>query len=63
MLKLSTLNSQLSTLGSASARIISDWGPERFALGLKQAAETALRLPPPRAGLIDRLLLRALLMR
>jgi glycosyltransferase involved in cell wall biosynthesis len=61
MLKLSTLNSQLSALGSASREIISQWGPERFARGLHDAAETALKNPRPRAGLLDRLLLKALI--
>jgi len=61
MLKLSTLNSgALSTMGSASARIISEWGPERFATGLKAAAENALEVGPKRASLVDRLLLNAL---
>jgi glycosyltransferase involved in cell wall biosynthesis len=60
MLKLSTLNSQLSTMGDASRRIIADWGPERFASGLQQAVETALRMPRPRSTWIDRLLLTAL---
>jgi 1,2-diacylglycerol 3-alpha-glucosyltransferase len=61
MLKLSTLNDQLSTMGSASREIISEWGPERFAKGLHDAAETALKNPRPRAGLLDRLLLKALI--
>jgi glycosyltransferase involved in cell wall biosynthesis len=54
---------QLSAFGAASREIISEWGPERFALGLQQAVETALHMLPPRPSLIDRLLLRALLMR
>jgi glycosyltransferase involved in cell wall biosynthesis len=61
MLKLSTLNTQHSTLGSASREIISNWGPERFAKGLHDAVETALKNPRPRAGLFDRLLLKALI--
>jgi 1,2-diacylglycerol 3-alpha-glucosyltransferase len=63
MLKLSKLNSQLSTIGAASARIISDWGPERFAQGLKSAAETALAFGPAKASLTQRAILRALEMK
>jgi glycosyltransferase involved in cell wall biosynthesis len=63
MLKLSTLNSQLSTMGDASRRIIADWGPERFASGLQQAVEMALRVPRPRSTWFDRLLLKALALR
>jgi glycosyltransferase involved in cell wall biosynthesis len=60
MLRLSTLNSQLSTMATASRLIIADWGTERFASGLQQAVETALRMPRPRSTWIDRLLLTAL---
>lgn len=63
MLKLSTLNNQLSTLGSASRELISQWGPERFASGLKSAVESAMGVGPKRAGIVDRFLLRALLAR
>jgi len=63
MLKLSTLNSQLSTMGDASRRIIANWGPDRFASGLKQAVECALRVGPPPASLAGRLLLSILLNR
>jgi 1,2-diacylglycerol 3-alpha-glucosyltransferase len=61
MLKLSTLNNQLSTLGSASRELISQWGPERFASGLKSAVESAMGVGPKRAGIVDRFLLQALL--
>jgi hypothetical protein len=64
MFKLSTLNSeQLSTMGSASQRIISQWGPERFASGLQQAAECALRVPQRGVSLLDQILLRSLALR
>ena len=53
----------LSAFGLASQRIISDWRPERFAQGLKAAAEKALAVGPPKANWFDRLLLRALLLR
>lgn len=54
---------RLSTFGNASREIISHWGPERFGEGLQQAVACALRVPPPKTSLVDRLLLRALLMR
>ena len=60
MLRLSALNSQLSTMAAASRRIISNWGPDRFASGLQQAVETALRVPRPRSTWFDRLRLTAL---
>jgi hypothetical protein len=51
---------RLSEFGSASARIISNWGPERFASGLTSAVETAVETGPKRAGIVERLLLRIL---
>jgi glycosyltransferase involved in cell wall biosynthesis len=75
MLKLSTLDPekgrgphgalrpQLSAFGSESHRIISQWGPERFARGLHDAAETALKSPASNASLMDRLILRLLMAR
>ena len=53
----------LSAFGDASRAIISEWGPERFATGLKAAAECALKVGPKRAGIVDRLVLRALSLR
>jgi glycosyltransferase involved in cell wall biosynthesis len=65
--RLSTINSQPSTslaeMGAASQRIISDWGPERFAAGLKQAVECAMRVGPVKATIVQRMILRALLAR
>ncbi len=62
-----TLNLQPSTtlaeMGAASQRIIADWGPERFASGLKAAAECAVKIGPKRASLVQRLILKALLSR
>jgi glycosyltransferase involved in cell wall biosynthesis len=61
MLQLSTLNSEsLSTLGAHSAERISAWGPDRFAAGLREAAECAVRVGPKRAGIVDRALLTLL---
>ena len=63
MLKISAFNFQLSTFGDASQRLIANWGPERFASGMKAAVECALKIGPKRAGLFDRLLLKTLLCR
>jgi glycosyltransferase involved in cell wall biosynthesis len=52
-----------SRMGDASRRIIADWGPDRFARGLKEAIECAMRVGPIRAGLLNRLLLRVLSLR
>ena len=63
MLKISAFNFPLSTFGDASQRLIANWGPERFASGMKAAVECALKIGPKRAGLFDRLLLKTLLCR
>jgi len=49
-----------STMGRLGRARIRDWGPERFARGLAEAAECARRAGPPPARWIDRLLLRLL---
>jgi glycosyltransferase involved in cell wall biosynthesis len=46
-------------MGRAGQRIIADWGPERFADGLMQAAESALRRPPPAPSWFDHALMWA----
>ena len=61
MLKISAFHFPLSQFSAESARIIANWGPERFARGLHDAVETALKNPRPRARLLDRLLLKALI--
>ena len=63
MLRVSEFRFPISDFGAASQRIISDWGPERFASGLRDAVITALKNPQPRLGTLDRLLLRLLLQR
>jgi glycosyltransferase involved in cell wall biosynthesis len=50
-------------MGAASQDIIKEWGPERFATGLKKAAEAALQAGPPSSSLLDRLLINALMYR
>jgi 1,2-diacylglycerol 3-alpha-glucosyltransferase len=49
-------------MGRASYRIISSWGPDRFARGLQEAVECAIRSGPPCARLLDRVLLKALML-
>lgn len=64
MMKISAFQPfRLSEFGLASQRIISAWGPDRFAAGLAEAVSVALKTPPPRARWFDRLLLRLLLLR
>jgi hypothetical protein len=50
-------------MGAASRRIISEWGPDRFAAGLKAAVERALSTRSRQASLLSRSLLKALLLR
>lgn len=45
-------------MGEASLRIVRDWGPERFAAGLMQAAEVASQAVPRKLALADQLLFR-----
>ncbi len=63
MQRISAFNFPLSKFGSESQRLIASWGPERFAQGLKDAVELALKNGPRQAALLDRLLLRLLLLR
>ena len=61
MFELSTKVSQLSTFGAASQRIISNWGMDRFAQGLKEAAECAIHFGSPRKSLLSCLVLWVLI--
>lgn len=63
MFHLSTLDSQLSTLGHASEKIIARWSPRRFAEGLSQAIEVALSSPLPRSTWFNRALIWTLIRR
>jgi len=63
MLKISAFNFPLSAFGSESQRLIANWGPERFASGLKAAAGKAVEVGPKHASWFDRLLLQGLLLR
>jgi 1,2-diacylglycerol 3-alpha-glucosyltransferase len=62
MLKISAFQPfSLSAFGNASRRIIADWGPERFASGLKAAVDKALEVGPVKPTLVQRMVLKALL--
>jgi 1,2-diacylglycerol 3-alpha-glucosyltransferase len=63
MLKISASNFPLSAFGSESQCIIAEWGPDRFALGLKAAAHSAVEAGPRRAGSVQKLLLWGLCFR
>jgi len=63
MLKVSAGDFPLAVFGNESRRIISNWGPERFASGLYEAVMVALKNPRPQAGWLDWSLLNALLRR
>jgi 1,2-diacylglycerol 3-alpha-glucosyltransferase len=54
---------ELQRMGDASRQIIANWGPERFAQGLKRAVNKALEVGSQKLGLVDRLLLKALMFR
>lgn len=47
-------------MGAASKNIIAEWGPERFATGLRKAAESALQAGSPSTSLFDQLLMKGL---
>ncbi|WP_420394287.1 glycosyltransferase [Acuticoccus sp.] len=49
-----------AAMGAASRTIAADWGPERYADGLKRAVAAALAAPRRRLGPLDTVLLRAL---
>ena len=53
----------LEDIGNASREIISHWGPERFASGLKSAVEKALEVGPVKSTLPQRMILKAMLWR
>ena len=63
MLKISAFNFLLSDFGRESQRIISDWGPERFASGLKAAVDKAIEVGPIKPTILQRAILQLLLRR
>ena len=52
---------QRESMGAASRKIVSEWGPERFAQGAREAIEKAMKHPIQCAGILDRLLLEILI--
>jgi glycosyltransferase involved in cell wall biosynthesis len=52
--------SELGEFGAAGQRLIADWGLERFAAGLADAAKRAIRTGPRKTGLLERILLFSL---
>lgn len=63
MLKLSTLDSGLIALGSASREIIGRWGLDRFAAGLKQAVDCAMEVTCPRSDWVGQILVQTVMYR
>ena len=57
MLKIAGDEEQRKAMGAKSRAIISEWGPERFASGVKAAINAALAAPRKRVGLLDRMIL------
>lgn len=57
MLKISSDEVQRVEMGRRSQEIIANWGPDRFASGVKAAVDAALNAPRKKAGLLDRLIL------
>ena len=51
---------RLDEMGASSAKIIQNWGSDRFASGLKEAAEKAIEVGPKKAGLVSNALLWSL---
>jgi glycosyltransferase involved in cell wall biosynthesis len=60
MLKISSDEALRSEMGRKSQEIIANWGPDRFASGLKSAVDVALKAPRKKVGLLDRLILLAM---
>ena len=60
---LADLKRIADSMGQASREIIARWTPQTFAENLYKAAEAALNAPRPKASLLDRMLLWALIRR
>jgi glycosyltransferase involved in cell wall biosynthesis len=63
MLRVAGGQADRERMGAASARIIRDWGLERFAEGLRMAAECAQRVGPPKPSPFVKALLTSLMYR
>ena len=57
MLEIAGDEERRKAMGAKSREIISEWGPERFASGVKAAINAALAAPRKRVGLLDRMIL------
>ena len=60
MLKIASDETRREAMGLKSREIIAEWGPDRFASGVKAAVEAALAAPRKNAGLLDWLILKVL---
>jgi glycosyltransferase involved in cell wall biosynthesis len=60
MVEITRDDERRAAMGRASGERIRDWGPERFARGLQEAAECALRSGPPPRRWFDGLMLKVL---
>ena len=60
MLKIASDETRRKEMGLRSREIIAEWGPDRFASGVKSAVEAALAASRKKAGLLDRLILKIL---
>jgi glycosyltransferase involved in cell wall biosynthesis len=60
MLRISSDEKRRKEMSARSQEIITEWGPERFASGVKAAVQAALSSPKKKVGLIDRLILWAM---
>ena len=53
MLRCSERSLDLSAMSQASEKLVAEWGVERFADGLKKAADTAMKTVRPKASILD----------
>lgn len=53
----------LAAMGSASRRIVAEWGPPRFASGMGEAVGKAIQVGPKKASMLQNLILKKLLAR
>jgi len=60
MMRISSDEDGRLKMGARSREIIAEWGPDRFASGLKSAVDAALKAPRRRAGILNRLILLAM---
>jgi len=60
MLRISCDEDGRLKMGKKSQEIIAEWGPDRFASGVKSAVDTALAAPRKKVGLLDRMILWAM---